>query len=97
MYVAVALLVDAGAFRSLDLRMTHYLQGRGSTGQDIGLNPDPNLDAAAYGRIAGQFAALSGVTQSAPNTSTYDVLFNTPLDRDAGWDNESLREEARTR
>jgi len=36
-YVTVALLVDAGAFRSLDLRMTHYLQGRGSTGQDIGL------------------------------------------------------------
>lgn len=55
-----------------------------ATGQDIGLNPDPNLDAAAYGRIAGQFAALSGVVQSAPNTSTYDVLFNTPLDRDAG-------------
>jgi membrane-associated phospholipid phosphatase len=36
-YVAVALLVDAGALRWLDLRMTHYLQGRGSTGQDIGL------------------------------------------------------------
>jgi hypothetical protein len=55
-----------------------------ATGQDIGLNSDPSLDAAAYGRVAGQFAALSGVTQSAPNTSTYDVLFNTPLDRDAG-------------
>jgi len=36
-YVAIALLVDAGAFGPLDLRMTHYLQGRGSTGQDIGL------------------------------------------------------------
>jgi hypothetical protein len=55
-----------------------------ATGQDIGLNPDPNLDAAAYGRVAGQFAALSGAVQSAPNTSTYDVLFNSPLDRDAG-------------
>jgi hypothetical protein len=55
-----------------------------ATGQDIGLNPDPNLDIVAHGRIAGQFAALSGVTQSAPNTSTYDVLFNSPLDRDAG-------------
>jgi hypothetical protein len=72
-----------------------------ATGQDIGLNPDPGLDAAAYGRVAGQFAALSGVTQSAPNTSTYDVLFNTPLDRDAGqykalynqnrwWDRENV-------
>ena len=36
-YVAIAVLVDAGAFGPLDLRMTHYLQGRGSTGQDIGL------------------------------------------------------------
>ena len=36
-YAAIALLVDAGAFGPLDLRMTHYLQGRGSTGQDIGL------------------------------------------------------------
>jgi hypothetical protein len=55
-----------------------------ATGQDIGLNSDPELDAAAYGRIAGQFAALSGVTNNASNSSTYDVLFNTPLDRDAG-------------
>jgi len=72
-----------------------------ATGQDIGLNPDPGLDVVAYGRVAGQFAALSGVTQSAPNTSTYDVLFNTPLDRDAGqykarfnqnrwWDRENV-------
>ena len=36
-YVAIALLVDLGAFSRLNLRMTHYLQGRGSTGQDIGL------------------------------------------------------------
>jgi len=36
-YVAIALLVEVGAFGRLDLRMTHYLQGRGSTGQDIGL------------------------------------------------------------
>ena len=36
-YVAIALLVHFGAFDRLNLRMTHYLQGRGSTGQDIGL------------------------------------------------------------
>jgi membrane-associated phospholipid phosphatase len=36
-YIAIAVLVDLGAFGRLNLRMTHYLQGRGSTGQDIGL------------------------------------------------------------
>src|SRR5713101_1022425 len=36
-FVVVALLVDLGAFGRLNLRMTHYLQGRGSTGQNIGL------------------------------------------------------------
>ena len=36
-YVAIALFVHFGAFDRLNLRMTHYLQGRGSTGQDIGL------------------------------------------------------------
>src|SRR3989442_2275440 len=36
-YVAVPLFVERGAFGRLNLRMTHYLQGRGSTGQDIGL------------------------------------------------------------
>jgi membrane-associated phospholipid phosphatase len=36
-FLVVALLVIVGAFHRSDLRMTHYLQGRGSTGQDIGL------------------------------------------------------------
>jgi len=36
-YIAIALFVDLGAFGRINLRMTHYLQGRGSTGQDIGL------------------------------------------------------------
>lgn len=36
-FVVVAVFVDLGAFGRLNLRMTHYLQGRGSTGQDIGL------------------------------------------------------------
>jgi undecaprenyl-diphosphatase len=36
-FVVLSLFVNAGAFDRLNLRMTHYLQGRGSTGQDIGL------------------------------------------------------------
>jgi membrane-associated phospholipid phosphatase len=36
-FVILSLLVNAGAFDRLNLRLTTYLQGRGSTGQDIGL------------------------------------------------------------
>src|SRR3977135_2634163 len=36
-FVVVAIFVQVGAFGRLDLRLTHYMQGRGSTGQDIGL------------------------------------------------------------
>jgi membrane-associated phospholipid phosphatase len=36
-FVVTALLVSAGAFDRLNLRLTQYLQGRGSTGQDVGL------------------------------------------------------------
>jgi membrane-associated phospholipid phosphatase len=36
-FVVLSLVVNAGAFDRLNLRMTTYLQGRGSTGQDIGL------------------------------------------------------------
>src|SRR2546425_10277056 len=36
-YIAIALFVDLGALGRINLRMTHYLQGRGRTGPDIGL------------------------------------------------------------
>jgi undecaprenyl-diphosphatase len=36
-FVVMAIFVDVGAFDRINLRMTHYLQGRGSTGQNIGL------------------------------------------------------------
>ena len=36
-FVLVSVLVAFGAFDGVNLRMTRYLQGRGSTGQDIGL------------------------------------------------------------
>jgi hypothetical protein len=55
-----------------------------ATGPDVGESPDPHLDAAAYGRLAGEFAARSGAIPTAPNMSMYDLLFNSPQDRDAG-------------
>ena len=48
-----------------------------STGPDIGFSSDPSLDAAAYGRMAGEFAAFSGVTQAArtpPRTTSFSAL-----------------------
>jgi membrane-associated phospholipid phosphatase len=36
-FVLMTLLVSAGAFGRLNLRFSHYLQGRGSYGQDLGL------------------------------------------------------------
>jgi membrane-associated phospholipid phosphatase len=36
-FIVMAVLVDVGAFSRLNLRMTHYLQNRGSTGQNYGL------------------------------------------------------------
>jgi membrane-associated phospholipid phosphatase len=36
-FVLIAVLVTVGAFGQPNLRLTHYLQGRGSLGQDIGL------------------------------------------------------------
>ena len=36
-FVLIALLVSLGVFGGFNLRLTHYLQGRGSFGQDLGL------------------------------------------------------------
>jgi hypothetical protein len=55
-----------------------------ATGQDIGTSTDSGLNASGLGQQAGQFAGASGVSQSASGTSTYDILFNDVLDRDAG-------------
>ncbi|MBV9357770.1 MAG: hypothetical protein JO023_19835 [Chloroflexi bacterium] len=55
-----------------------------ATGQDIGSSTDTGLNPSSLGQQAGGFAGASGVSQSAAGTSTYDVLFNDVLDRDAG-------------
>ena len=36
-FIVIAVLVSLGAFDRPNVRLTHYLQGRGSAGQDIGL------------------------------------------------------------
>jgi hypothetical protein len=50
-----------------------------------------DLDAWGLGHEAGTFAALSGVIQTAPNTSTYDLIFNDVIDRDA-WYQENVEQ-----
>lgn len=56
-----------------------------STGRDIGSDPDPTLDGAGQGNLAGAFAAASGVRSAPAGTSTYDLVFNDVDDRDAGY------------
>jgi membrane-associated phospholipid phosphatase len=57
-FMIVAVLADLGAFDRLNLRMTHYLQGRGSTGQDIGLGVFSYLGSIEVTLV---IAALIGV------------------------------------
>ncbi len=45
------------------------------TGDDIGLDSNPNTDVAALGQEEGTFLSKTG---------PHDLLFNNPLDRDAG-------------
>jgi hypothetical protein len=47
-----------------------------ATGDDIGVDTNPNLDVTALGQSVGSFMS---------NTGPHDVLFNNPLDRDAGY------------
>jgi membrane-associated phospholipid phosphatase len=57
-FLVVAVLVDLGAFNRLNLRMTHYLQGRGSPGQDYGLGVFSYLGSIEVTLVVG---ALLGV------------------------------------
>jgi hypothetical protein len=46
-----------------------------ATGVDIGVDPGPNIDAAALGQQVGVFLSKTG---------PHDILWSNPLDRDAG-------------
>ena len=56
-----------------------------ATAIDIGSNSSTTLDAAALGQEAGSFAAQAGITGVPAGTSSYNLLFNDVLDRDAGY------------
>jgi hypothetical protein len=57
-----------------------------ATGTDITSDGSANLDVAAVGGQAGQFAVRSGVDPVAPGVSTYDLVFTDVADRDAQVD-----------
>jgi hypothetical protein len=56
-----------------------------AAGGDIGSSSDPSLNASGLGQTAGSFAAQSGITGVPSGTSSYDLLFNDVLDRDASY------------
>jgi hypothetical protein len=56
-----------------------------STKYDVGSDTSSTLNASSLGTTAGSFAAQSGTTGVPAGTSTYDLLFNDVLDRDAGY------------
>jgi membrane-associated phospholipid phosphatase len=57
-FVVVAIFVEVGAFSRLNLRLTHYLQDRGSTGQNIGLGIFAYLGSIEFTLV---IAALLGL------------------------------------
>jgi membrane-associated phospholipid phosphatase len=58
-FILVCLLVALGAFDGVNLRMTRYLQGRGSTGQDIGLGLFTYLGSIELTVVIAAFVGLA--------------------------------------
>jgi len=56
-----------------------------AAGQDIGMSSSLTLDAVSLGQETGSFAAQSGTVSAPAGTSTYNVLFNDVVDRDASY------------
>lgn len=57
----------------------------GGGGPDIGISPDPTLDAAALGRESGHFLGTAGILNNPAGLSHWDLIFVDPTDRDADW------------
>lgn len=52
--------------------------------QDVGKSTDPTLDVYALGKLAGEFAALSGTRDVPAGIKPYDFIFNDVDDQDSG-------------
>jgi hypothetical protein len=52
---------------------------------DIGSDTSTSLDVAALGQEAGSFAAQAGISGVPTGTSSYNLIFNDVLDRDAAY------------
>jgi hypothetical protein len=69
-----------------------------AAGFDVGSSSDPTLDVVRLGEESGRFTVLSGAGPAAgapPGLSTYDLVFNDVLDRDAGYYALVLRDRSR--
>ena len=58
-FVVLAVLVTAGAFDRTNLRLTHYLQNRGSYGQDLGLGIFAYLGSIELTLVIGALLGLA--------------------------------------
>ena len=67
-----------------NVRMALHLSNW-ATGADIGSDTNPATNGAALGQEAGSFLAQAGMVGVPSGTSSYDLFFNDPLDRDAGY------------
>ena len=56
-----------------------------ATGTDIGSDTSATTNGATLGQEAGSFLAQAGMVGVPAGTSSYDLFFNDPLDRDAAY------------
>lgn len=56
-----------------------------STNVDVSTSKDPRLDVAAIAAKTAQFLATAGLSGNPEGMSTYDLVFEDPADRDAGY------------
>lgn len=54
-------------------------------GEDIGTSHDPQIDPTAVGQSVGQFLLTAGILGNPQGTTSWNLVFTDPSDRDAAW------------